>query len=202
MNGYSSYDNYFGLNQSNCIGANYGGYGTNIRPNGIGKIPGINAKKETNTNAIGVVAGLAAAVATGVLLFKGKGKIAAAFKDGGILKGIKKLGLEMKDAFTSKVAPKTAEVKDGAKGIISKIKTAFPLKGKKTATAATEVVTDAVADSKTKVADLIKEMKTATPEERKTILKKIQRFKAIMDKTPGVKDTDKVGDVLNSLSKA
>lgn len=120
MYGYSSYDNYFGLNQQYMMVPNSFGQAT-CRPNGIGSVPGINAPKENKHEIAKTTAFLAGTALTLGLLFKGKAKFSQLFK--------KILGKGAAPEAATKVADEVAgEVVEGTKktgffkGIINKLK--------------------------------------------------------------------------------
>lgn len=220
MYDYSSYDSYFGLNRTNMMPLN--NMGTNIRPGGIGKIPGINAPKESKSNeAVGILAGLASAVAAGILIFKGKGKISKLFKEKGFTKALGEIGQKIKGAFTGKLKKEGAEAATST-SFIQKIKNFFTKKPPTPAAAATtEVVEEGLQESRNKFVDALKALqnkvnstpgvkdtdkvgdllKNASAEDRKQLLGVLKGIQSQVNSVPGVKDTDTVGQVLNLVSK-
>ena len=184
MFGYSSYDSYFGINNSGPYTGMVPVMSTApmYRPGGVGTIPGINAPKKKDHTELKAAVGIAAAVAAAVMVFKGKGKISTVFK-----KLFSKEGTET--AAKTKVVDK---IKTAFTGAADKIKGIFKKAPKKVEETATTVV-NAAGDELNLSNRVVPEGTKEAQSSLLTVLKSIQEK---VNSTPGVRPEDKVGDIL------
>ncbi len=206
MYGYSNFDNYFGLNTTNCMP--YGNTFGNpmVRRNGIGTIPGINAPKKKDYTEVKTIGVIAAGIAAVVMAIKGRKSISAALKtvfSGNAAKKVSKdvsesgIGSRIKKLFKKSSASETAE-KAGT-GFFAKIKNILPFKKDKVATEVTqaaETVKDSIVKS---VNDLPEEARAEATQKLMSVLHGVQE-----KVTPLANGdlTQKVGALLDVTSKA